>query len=72
MASEYFNSKLGVPVIFDAFYFSELRKLGEDIGAQSVLKSFSSHVIRCKPDMENFDLDTKSDYDELYSKTFDI
>ena len=69
IATSYNNEKQGVPVIFDEFYFDELLKLNDDSGAKQLLNKYKSSLKTFKPDIENVDLDTKSDYETLYKKS---
>ena len=62
IATSYNDEKTGVPVIFDASYFEELIKLNDDSGAKHMLKKHKSFVKTFKPEIDNVDLDTKSDY----------
>ena len=56
-------------MIFDEFYFDELLKLNDDSGAKQLLNKYKSSLKTFKPEIENVDLDTKSDYETLYKKS---
>ena len=63
IATEY-NSKLGVPAIFDRSLFSELKDLTGDIGASNIIKEHQSDSIGVEAGKKLIDLDTQSDYNK--------
>lgn len=68
VASVYKNDKKGVPVLFDSVYFEELSKLIADNGAKQLLQVHKPFVKTLKPPMENKDIDTPEDYNNLCRK----
>lgn len=71
VATSYSNKKVGVPAIFDKKYFKDLLDLKDDYGAKNILNKYKFSVKVLKPEIDNLDLDSKSDYSSLYKKTFD-
>ena len=65
IATEYSSGKIGVPVLFDSIYLSELAQLTGDNGAKSILKTHKSAMKVLTPNFENKDIDTKADYNML-------
>ena len=63
-----YGNRVGVPAIFDATYFSELRDLGEDKGAKNIIEKYKNDVLILKPDGKEIDLDTLEEYQSLISK----
>ncbi|GAA3612280.1 nucleotidyltransferase family protein [Flavivirga amylovorans] len=70
IATTYKNDVSGVPVIFDKIYLPELSKLDDDKGAKRLLEKYTALVKRCKPKLENIDLDYKEDYENLHRSQF--
>ena len=67
IASTYESKKLGVPALFDTYYFEELSELNQDKGAKKV---FSYHIENVTPFEARLlvsDIDTMEDYKTLYS-----
>ncbi|AUP77685.1 hypothetical protein C1H87_02725 [Flavivirga eckloniae] len=71
IATSYKSGVLGVPVIFDKTYLSELSKLGDDKGAKQIIHAYASFVKTVVPSFQNIDLDSKADYDAFYKRAFD-
>ena len=70
ITTAYQDGKNGVPALFDRYYFESLRLLKDDQGAKDLIQKYSSHSQVLKPSTENYDLDTKEDYANLYSANF--
>ncbi len=62
IASTYSNKKFGVPVVFDACYFSDLNKLNSDEGAKAIIEKNRSNVIEINQDCSFEDIDTIKDF----------
>ena len=69
VATQYNNSKLGVPALFDRCYFNELSTIDGDKGAKSILKKHSNSVIKMKLATNVFDVDTEEDYRKLFDSS---
>jgi len=67
IATQYDNEKLGVPALFDKYYFEELSAIDGDKGAKSILEKYSDQVITTQFETNVFDVDTKEDYKKLKS-----
>lgn len=67
VATAYHSGKIGVPVLFGALYFTELSQISGDEGAKSIIKKYRDSVKVMRPNFENFDIDTKTDF-ERFSK----
>lgn len=65
IATSYKKGKQGVPVLFDKVYFEALSKLKEDEGAKQLLKKNQQFVKIIDPQLENIDIDYKSDYEKF-------
>ncbi|GAA4230815.1 nucleotidyltransferase family protein [Postechiella marina] len=65
IATKYSTNKVGVPVVFDGVYLSDLAKLTGDNGAKSILKIHQDMLKTLAPNFENKDIDTKADYNKL-------
>lgn len=70
IATSYNDKKIGVPVIFNKIYFEELTTLYDDKGAKHILEKYKSSVKVLKPELDNVDLDLKTEYDKLYNELF--
>ena len=70
IATSYKDGKYGVPVVFGKKYFKELILLNDDTGAKYLLKKHHASIDVLKPLSENLDIDSKADYDYLYSRNF--
>ncbi|MDN3643985.1 nucleotidyltransferase family protein [Lutimonas halocynthiae] len=57
----------GIPAVFGKAYFTELKSLGEDIGAKSVIKNHLNHLVLIEDPQAEFDLDTKEVYDKYHN-----
>lgn len=66
IATTYETNKLGVPALFDAYYFEELSKLNQDKGAKKVITTHVDNVITVNANQLIVDIDTKKDYQQLY------
>ena len=66
IATKYNDGKLGVPALFDSFYFNDLSELNSETGAKKLLSKYSDNVISIKNDQSAFDIDTHKQYLELY------
>jgi molybdenum cofactor cytidylyltransferase len=66
IASETHNTPC-VPAIFDALYFEILSQLNQDKGAKEILIAAQKEVCRLPADANLIDIDTTSDYEELYN-----
>lgn len=66
IASVYEPEKLGVPTLFDNYYFEELSELNQDKGAKKVITVHIDHVISVNANHLITDIDTKEDYEKLY------
>tara|TARA_R110002050_G_scaffold20348_1_gene57626 strand:- start:14826 stop:15443 length:618 start_codon:yes stop_codon:yes gene_type:complete len=64
VATQYPNS-IGIPVVFDKTYFSELA-INSGNGAKQVLLSHAKQVSVIEPAQAFQDIDTKEDYEKLY------
>lgn len=67
IASETNNSPC-VPAIFDALYFEQLSQLDQDKGAKEILLAAQKEVHRVPAAANLIDIDTTSDYEELYNR----
>ena len=67
IATAYNHDRKGVPALFDKFYFYELTTLSDDFGAKQLLKLHESSTIILNPPVENQDIDTLDDYNDLCS-----
>jgi molybdenum cofactor cytidylyltransferase len=65
IASLYKKDKIGVPVLFDKLYFSELSKLQNDKGAKFLLQKYSKNVRAINAENKVLDIDTKEDYERF-------
>jgi molybdenum cofactor cytidylyltransferase len=61
------NSKPSVPALFDALYFDKLSQLHQDQGAKEILLAAQKEVYRLPATANLIDLDTPSDYEQLYN-----
>ena len=61
IASRY-NKIIGTPAIFPNAYFSELKRLSNDMGAQKIITTHLSNVIAIEMPEAAFDIDTVEDY----------
>jgi len=68
IASAYKNA-LGVPVLFDVTYFSQLLLLRGQDGAKVLLKQFLGDVQAVPFDLGVVDIDTLEDWERLLNKT---
>jgi molybdenum cofactor cytidylyltransferase len=66
IASTYKNKKLGVPALFDNYYFEALMQLNDDEGAKHIIKANFKKVELLVNDINNKDIDTIEDYKQLY------
>jgi len=61
------NNLPSVPAIFDALYFEQLSQLDQDKGAKEILLAAQKEVYRLPANANLIDIDTTSDYEELYN-----
>ncbi|RLD28570.1 MAG: nucleotidyltransferase family protein [Bacteroidetes bacterium] len=66
IATSYKNKKLGVPVLFDKVYFTELSKLNNDKGAKAIIQKYIKKVSVINGEQVVSDIDTLEDYENLY------
>jgi len=66
MASEY-DDILGVPALFDRYYYRELMKMTGDTGARKLINTFQEKVKRVKFKKGAIDIDTPEDLKQLNS-----
>ncbi len=66
VATKYSDSKLGVPALFDKFYFKDLIDLNSDFGAKQLISRYSENVISIENEKSRFDIDTPEQYQNLY------
>ncbi len=59
---------LGVPALYDAFYFPELSNLNGEHGAKSLIKKYDPKVIRVDANDLLDDMDTVESYQRLLTK----
>lgn len=62
-----YGESFGIPTVFDKVYFSELKLLGKDVGAKSVIKSHLEHLVLVDDPMAAIDLDTKEVYEKYHA-----
>ncbi|WMI65428.1 nucleotidyltransferase family protein [Aestuariibaculum sp. YM273] len=70
IATSYVDGENGVPVLFDAVYFTELEALNEDKGAKQILKHHKQKVEILFSGTKNIDLDTQTEYVHAYQAKF--
>ena len=70
IATQYEDGKLGIPVLFDRYYFDELLSLNGDFGANHILQNNKSYVNILEASFKCFDIDTKDDYKKAYFGMF--
>ena len=70
IASQYEDGKLGIPVLFDRYYFDELLSLNGDFGANHILQNNKSYVNILEASFNCLDIDTKDDYKKAYFGMF--
>lgn len=68
IASNYGNEKLGVPALFDSFYFEELTQLNNDKGAKKIIENHLDNVLALNAKHLIADIDMKEDYEKLYKE----
>lgn len=60
------GERLGVPALFDKFYFEELSHLNQFKGAQKVIANHLNHVNSLHAVQFIADIDTKEEYERMY------
>jgi molybdenum cofactor cytidylyltransferase len=60
-----YNNTLGVPAVFDKFYFSALSSVEDDKGARSIIRSSLEDLEKVNFPGGGVDIDTMEDYDKL-------
>lgn len=68
VTSKYGGDKLGVPALFDSFYFKELSEMNQDKGAKKVIENHLDNVLALSANHLISDIDTKEDYKRLYDE----
>jgi molybdenum cofactor cytidylyltransferase len=63
-----YSKKLGVPALFSMDYADELKNLGKDHGAQTIIQKYSREVARIQLDSETLDIDIPGGYKEAFRK----
>lgn len=71
IASQLENRWLGVPALYDACYFEEIKQLSGEQGAKTIIKKYTDKVIRIKAGEELDDMDTLESYAKLLQKYAD-
>ncbi len=66
IATAYGNKKYGVPTLFDKKYFTKLRALTDDRGAQELIKQLAKFVTSVDINPLISDIDTEEDYNKIY------
>jgi len=66
VASSY-NSRAGVPAIFDKSVMLELCDLESDFGAKVILEKYAAKTILMNFEGVEYDIDTPAEYEKLYS-----
>lgn len=61
-----YGNRAGVPAIFHASLLGELAKLNEEYGAKSLIQCYKDAVSIVKPEGKEADIDTLSDYQQLF------
>ncbi len=69
VATQYENTRIGVPAIFDQFYYQQLATLNEDKGAKEVLLANKEHILAIELSNKLLDIDTKEAYNKLLKIT---
>ncbi|SDX99839.1 molybdenum cofactor cytidylyltransferase [Lutibacter oricola] len=59
------KNRVGVPAIFDLFYFEELKKLNEDKGAKQLISKHKNDVKAVVSEIDFTDIDTLEVYNQL-------
>ncbi len=62
------SSNLGVPAIFGSKYFNSLTELGQDFGARKIISANKDDLFVIQEKEKLVDVDTESDYNELFLK----
>ncbi len=70
IATQYEDGKLGVPVLFDKYFFNELLSLNGDIGANQILQNNKRYVKALEVSFNHIDIDTKVDYQKAHIDMF--
>ena len=68
IASSYEDGRLGVPALFDAFYFKELLQLSKDRGAKKLIEKYKNQVVNISGGSLLTDVDTPEEYRDLLVK----
>lgn len=68
VATQYATGRFGVPAIFDASFFPELKKLNKDFGAKRIIRSNLKATYFLEPRGKEIDIDTFDMYQKLYNK----
>lgn len=65
VASQSSEGWLGVPALFDASYFDELKTLKQDVGAKRIIQKHSNNVTSLNADNLLTDIDTPETYNNI-------
>ena len=60
-----YNDTIGVPVLFDKFYFDELLKLKGQEGAKALLTKYPDDIAKIDFPLGSVDIDTIADYERI-------
>jgi molybdenum cofactor cytidylyltransferase len=72
IVTKYGDGKLGVPALFDKFYFKDLCNLNSDKGAKKLFDKYSEFVNTIRNKQANIDIDTCEEYEILYKANHDL
>lgn len=61
-----YKNRSGVPAIFAAKHFSELKKLNKDFGAKDIINQYKDANFVMNPDGKEVDIDTWDEYQKLH------
>ncbi len=60
-----YKNRSGVPALFGAEYFSELKKLNKGFGAKDIINQYKDAILVMNPDGKEIDIDTWDEYQKL-------
>lgn len=69
VATKYKDTSIGVPAIFDRFYFQQLTQLEGDKGAKSLIRAYPERVKTVTIANDLLDVDTEEAYQRLINST---
>lgn len=61
-----YKNRSGVPAIFAAQHFSELKKLNKGFGAKDIINQYKDATLVINPDGKEVDIDTWDEYQKLH------